>query len=170
MAFKKIKPEDIKGNVFDMIDRQWMLITAGNKSGYNMMTASWGGMGVLWGKDVAFCFVRHSRYTFGLMENGEYYTLSFYGEECRPALNLCGSKSGRDTDKTAATGLTPVFADCGAPYFAQAQLVLVCRKLYADDIEEKHFIDRSIPARQYADNDYHKTYVGEIIEVLTKED
>ncbi len=168
IIMNRIKPQDIKGNVFDAIGRKWMLITAGDKTGFNTMTASWGGMGVLWGKNVSFCFVRHERYTYGFMEKGDYYTLSFYGEEYREQLNLCGTKSGRDIDKVKETGFTPVFADCGAPYFAEAELVLVCKKLYSEEFKPELFVDPSVREACYPDEDYHRAYVGEIIEVLQK--
>ena len=168
MSFVKVTPKDIAANPFELIGDEWMLITAGDRENLNMMTASWGGLGVLWGKNVSFCFIRPTRCTYGLMESGEYYTLSFYDEKYRDKLTLCGTKSGRDIDKIAESGLTPVFADCGAPYFEQAKRVLVCRKLYADDIKPESFIDRTMD--KWYDNDYHKVYIGEIIEVLEAED
>lgn len=167
MGFVKISPKDIADNPFELIGDRWMLITAGDKNGFNTMTASWGGFGVLWGKPVSFSFVRPTRHTFGFLEKGEYYTLSFYGEEYKSQLNYCGTKSGRDTDKVADTGFNPVFADNGAPYFAEATLVIVCRKIYADNIKPELFIDRAID--KWYDNDYHKVYVGEIVEVLKSE-
>lgn len=167
MGFRKILPKEISGNTFELIGDKWMLITAGNSEGFNMMTASWGGLGVLWGKPVSFAFIRPARHTFGFMEKGDYYTLSFYGEEYRKQLNLCGTKSGRDTDKVAETGFTPTFSDEGAPYFAEAELVLVCRKMYADDINPEMFADKSI--EKWYNDDYHRVYVGEITEVLENE-
>lgn len=53
MSFKEIKPEELKENPFTMIGKDWLLITAGTKEHCNTMTASWGGLGVMWGK--AFC-------------------------------------------------------------------------------------------------------------------
>ena len=160
-------PEDVKTKPFELIGKQWMLITAGNQDGLNMMTASWGGMGVLWNMPVTFAFVRPTRHTFGILEKEEFYTLSFYGEEYRNQLSFCGTKSGRDIDKVAEAGFTPVFSDCGAPYFDEAELVLVCRKIYADDIEPNRMIDKSL--QKWYNNDYHKLYVGEIVEVLKNE-
>lgn len=164
--FKQIKPEAIEGNVFDQIGNKWMLITAGDKTGYNTMTASWGGMGVLWNRDVAFCFIRPQRYTKEFVEKQPLFTLSFFGREYRDALNLCGTKSGRDVDKAAATGLTPVF-DQGSVYFKQASLVLVCKKLYFQDFDPKNFIDPGI-AKNYAEHDYHRMYVGSIETALLR--
>ena len=74
-------PEEIQGNVFSMIGSDWMLVTAGDNEKYNTMTASWGGMGVLWGKPAAFVFIRPQRYTYTFLEKTDRFTLSFFGEE-----------------------------------------------------------------------------------------
>lgn len=166
-AFKEISPGDIKGNIFDMVGREWMLVTAGKPGSFNTMTASWGGAGVLWNKPVAFSFIRPQRYTYQFMEKNDYYTLSFYDEKYRSALNLCGTCSGRDVDKVKEAGLTPAF--CGdAVYFEEAKLVLVCRKLYAQNMTTDSFIDKNIAAT-YTGGDLHRTYVGEIVKVLIKD-
>lgn len=167
MPFKEIKPSEINGNIFDMVGRRWMLVTAGKPGGFNTMTASWGGAGVLWNKPVAFSFIRPQRYTYQFMEKNERYTLSFYEEEYRGALNFCGTHSGRDTDKVKETGLTPAF--CGdAVYFEQAKLVLVCRKLYAQDMAMSSFIDKKAASLYSSSGDLHRVYVGEIEKVLIK--
>jgi flavin reductase (DIM6/NTAB) family NADH-FMN oxidoreductase RutF len=168
MSFTKISPEELEGNVFDLIGEKWMLITAGNEEKLNTMTASWGNMGVLWGKPVTTCFIRPTRYTLEFMEREDYYTLSFYGEKYRKQLSICGSDSGRDVDKVKKTGFKPVFADCGAPYFKEAELVLVCRKLYVDDIKPENFTDKKLD-NWYPDKDYHRVFIGEIVEVLRKD-
>ena len=167
MSFGKISAKEIEGNIFELIGSKWMLVTAGDNKGFNTMTASWGGAGVLWKKNVVFTFIRPQRYTKAFMDAGDYYTLSFYGEEHRPRLNLCGTKSGRDVDKVKETGLTPVFADCGAVYFDEAELVIVCKKIYHDDFKPENFLVPEIEP-QYTDADYHRIYIGEIIEVLKK--
>lgn len=166
-VFNEIKPAEIRDNIFDLIGRQWMLITAGNEKSFNTMTASWGGAGVLWGKPVAFSFVRPQRYTYEFLEKSDRYTLSFYDERYRDALNFCGSHSGRSCDKVKEAGLTPVI-DNGAVYFDEAKLVLICRKLYIQDITPECFIDKNIAAT-YKGVDYHRVYVGEIEKVLAKE-
>ena len=164
--FIELDPSEITGNVFDRIGKEWMLITAGKPEKYNTMTASWGGLGVLWNANVSFAFVRPSRYTFEFLEREKYYTLSFLGLSQRRALQICGSKSGRDTDKVAEAGLTPVF-DAPAPYFEEAELALVCRKLYTQDMDPSRFLDPSIMA-SYKDGDFHRIYVGEITKVLQR--
>lgn len=165
--WKEITTHEWKGNPFEAIGKQWMLITAGNEDKCNTMTASWGSLGVLWNKDVSFTFIRHSRYTFEFAEREEYYSLCFFPEDYRPALSLCGRVSGRDTDKIADAGLTPVF-DKEAPYFAEADTVMICRKIYADEVEAKDFLDDKINDC-YPTKDYHKMYIGEIVRVMVKE-
>jgi flavin reductase (DIM6/NTAB) family NADH-FMN oxidoreductase RutF len=166
--FIEINPEALTDNVFDVIGTEWMLITGGTLEAYNMMTASWGGWGILWGRPVTFCFVRPQRYTFGFMERGAYYTLSYFTREHRDVLNYCGSHSGRDGDKTAATGVHPISDPTGAVAFAEARMAIVCRKLYAQDLEEANFVDPSIVDQAYATRDFHRMYVGEIVRVLTR--
>jgi flavin reductase (DIM6/NTAB) family NADH-FMN oxidoreductase RutF len=164
--FTEIKPGKIQGNIFEMIGREWMLVTAGTPDNFNTMTASWGGAGILWGKSVAFSFIRPQRYTYEFMQKDNSYTLSFFDESYRDALNLCGSRSGRDTDKVKATGLTPAYSG-DAVYFDQAKLVLICRKLYAQDLTLSGFADKEI-AGTYSGNDLHRVFVGEIEKVLVK--
>lgn len=166
-TFKEIKADKISGNIFDLIGRQWMLVTGGTPEKFNTMTASWGGAGILWGKPVAFSFIRPQRYTFKFLEDNDYYTLSFYDEKYRNALNFCGAHSGRDFDKVKETGLTPKTSG-NAVYFDEAKLVLVCRKLYTQNLDVKSFIDKDI-AGTYHKDDLHRVYVGEIEKVLIKE-
>lgn len=166
-SFKEINANEITENPFKLIGKDWMLVTAGDESKFNTMTASWGGVGILWNKPVAFTFIRPQRYTFEFIEKGEYYTLSFFDEEYRKALNFCGTKSGRDYDKVKETGLTPVFSE-SAPYFGEAKLVLVCKKLYNQFLTEEGLNDKSLISN-YENNDWHKMYVGEIVKVFVKE-
>ena len=107
MAFREISVEELKDNPFTLINKDWMLITAGNEKSHNTMTASWGGVGELWGKYVSTIYVRPQRYTLEFVEREDYYSLCFFGPEYRQALNFCGTKSGRDFDKDKETGLTP---------------------------------------------------------------
>ena len=162
-----IDPKQITKNPFAMIGDQWMLITAGNGEGCNTMTASWGGVGVLWQVPVATCYVRPQRYTKEFLDREEYFTLTFFGEEYRKALTLCGTKSGRDMDKVKECGFTVKTAACGAPYFEEAELVIVCRKRYVQDFDPAA-IPADVKEKQYPNKDYHTMYIGEIVEVLSK--
>ena len=169
MAFKKIDINELSVNPFDKIGKQWMLLTGGNKDNYNTMTASWGQLGVLWNKNVLTCYVRPTRYTYGYIEDNECYTASFLGEEFRNALSFCGSHSGRDCDKAKETGLTPAEID-GCMTFAEAELVLVCRKLYSYDMQESGFLtDDGIPGKFFNGDAYHRAYISEIVGVYVKE-
>ena len=163
--FNEISVENIKDNVFNLIDKDWMLITAGTIDDFNAMTASWGSLGILWHKPVAFCFVRPNRHTYGFMEKNEYFTLSFYPEKHRKILEFCGTKSGRNVDKIKETGLLPVKGVTGAVYFDQARLVLECRKIYYQDLDPQKFLDSEIH-KNYPINDYHRMYIGEVLRCM----
>jgi flavin reductase (DIM6/NTAB) family NADH-FMN oxidoreductase RutF len=165
--FRMIDLANLKDNPFRLIGDSWMLITAGSSGGCNTMTASWGGMGIIWGKNVCFCVVRPGRHTYRFMEAADSFTLSFFDESYKPALTYCGSHSGRDVDKITETGLSPVFSPNGV-YFAEARLVFCCRKLYYHDIDPEHFLDPSIDTTHYPQKDYHRMYVGEVISSLVR--
>ena len=165
--FEKIDPKALDQNVFSLIGDQWMLITAGKQDQCNTMTASWGGLGVLWGKPVATVYIRPQRYTLEFVEREDTFTLCFFGEQYRKALALCGSKSGRDVDKVKECGFTVATAE-GAPYFEEADLVLVCKKSYWQDMDPTHFLDGEIDSKWYPEKDYHRIFIGEILEVLRK--
>lgn len=163
---EKIDLKTLNDNVFDLIGKEWVLITAGTKNGgFNMMTASWGCLGWLWNKPVAVIFVRPERYTHQFVEAGEYVTLSFLGNgsETREIYNYCGSKSGRDSDKVQATGLRPVETETGGIAYEQSRLTLECRKLYKDSIKPECFIDGSIEKWYGEKGGYHDVYVLEIV-------
>ncbi len=165
--FKETTPPEIADNPFTLIGSDWMLVTAGTPDAYNTMTASWGGMGVLWNKNVCFCFIRPSRYTFEFMERSGSYTLSFFDESYRKMLNFCGSRSGRDVNKATATGISPVSTPSGIVYFAEARLVLECRKIYFQDMDPAMFLSPDIE-KNYPQKDYHRMYIGEIVRCLKK--
>jgi len=166
--FRSIKPEEIADNAFKLIGSDWMLITAGPPEAHNMMTASWGGFGVLWNRNICWCVIRPVRYTYEFMEKAESFTISFFDEEYRRALEFCGSASGRDVDKAAATGLTPVAGTLpGTTYFAEARLVFECKKIYFQDLDPAHFLDPSIHDN-YPNKDYHRMYVGEVTNCLAR--
>ena len=155
----------------DMIAKEWMLVTAGNESrGYNTMTASWGHLGAIWGKGgglpTAVIYLRPQRYTKEFVDREELFTISVFPEEYKKALGYLGSHSGRDGDKVAQAGLTPVFGE-DTTWFAEAKLVLICRKLYHAPLQPEGFVDTSIISQCYPQSDFHEMYIGEIIKVLT---
>ena len=167
-SFTQIKPTDINDNVFKMLDKDWMLVTAGKLEDYNTMTASWGHMGIMWNLPVAIAYIRPQRHTFGFVNRYEDYTLSFFTDKHRTALQFCGTRSGRDCDKAAETGLTPIATEKGNVSFEEVRLVLECRKIYEDDIKKKNFILPDLAKKHYPKNDFHRFYMGEIIQVFTK--
>ena len=166
--FHKLDPKELTNNVFSLIGDQWMLITAGTAERCSTMTASWGGLGVLWGAPAATCYIRPQRYTKEFVDREDCFTLTFFDEDQRKNLSFCGSKSGRDVDKVKACGFTVKTADCGAPYFEQARLVLVCRKVAVSAFEPSQFLDSGI-MQNYAQNDFHAIYYGAIEKVLISE-
>jgi flavin reductase (DIM6/NTAB) family NADH-FMN oxidoreductase RutF len=162
--FDTIKPEEIQENIFKLIGNDWMLVCAGTAIHYNMMTASWGAAGILWRKPIAIAFIRPQRYTTLFLEENPGYTLNFFDEKHRDIMNLCGSKSGREIDKMNIEGLETLETPSGNLIFKQSKLVLECRKIYYDDIKPEFFLSFDIE-KIYAKKDYHRFFIGEIINV-----
>ena len=133
-------------NPFTKIGKEWALISAGDKNKCNTMTVSWGGVGVLWGKNVVYIFIRDSRYTKEFIDNGEFFSMSFFDEKYRDALSYCGKESGRNVDdKFKGAGLTPAFRH-NIPYPDEANLVLLFRKMSAVPITADTFVHpKSMP-------------------------
>jgi flavin reductase (DIM6/NTAB) family NADH-FMN oxidoreductase RutF len=154
---------EFSGSPASRIGDGWMLVTAGTARSWNTMTASWGGLGVLWGRDVAFMFIRPSRHTFGFANNNSLFTLSFFEPKYREALSFCGANSGRDMDKTAQTGLSPIEFPRGGVAFKEASELIICRKLYAHDFDPRLFLDPPSIEKAYNGKDYHRMYIGEIL-------
>lgn len=165
--FKKVDPKALDLNAISAIGDRWMLITAGTAERCSTMTASWGGLGVLWGAPMATVYIRPQRYTKRFVDENEYFTLSFFPEEYRKALSFCGTRSGRDVDKVKECGFTVRSGAGGAPWFEQADLVLVCRKRMAMPMDPAA-IPEDVKEKWY-DGDYHTVYWGEIVEALVKE-
>ena len=159
--WKQLNPEKLTDNVFKLIGKDWMLITAGTEGHFNTMTASWGGLGVLWHKPVSTVYIRPTRYTDGFMKKNPIFTLSFFEEKYRGMLEVCGTISGRDKDKVSIAGLHGVELPDGGISFDEARLAIRCRKLYEDTLNPEHFLDTSIE-KNYPKRDYHNIYIGEI--------
>lgn len=164
---KSIKPEELQKNTFSMIGKEWLLVTACKEGKVNTMTASWGGLGVMWGKNVAFIVLRPQRYTKEFVDAGETFSLSVLDESYRKTLSYLGTVSGRNEDKVAKSGLTVTEED-GTPYFEEANTVLVCRKLYAQPYDPSCFIDKNCDEKWYPEKDYHTMYIAEIEKVLVR--
>lgn len=164
---KKIESiKALKENPVKLISEDWALLSAGKAGEWNGMTVSWGGVGELWGKDVVFVFVRPQRYTKEFIDSNDYFTLSFFDDEYKQALRVCGRKSGRDCDKMQLAGLTGVF-DGDTVYPAEARLVIKCKKIAVQKLNRSGFLDSEIE-ENYSNSDYHYVYIGEITEISEK--
>lgn len=163
--FHTIEPKQLQENIFSLLGDQWTLITAGTPDHCNTMTASWGGLGVLWNKPVATIYVRPQRYTYTFLEENATFTLSFFSPQWKKQLAHCGAVSGREEDKLAACGFHVAAAD-QAPYIEEADLVLVCKKRYWSDLDPTHMDGEAL--EHYQAKDYHRMYVGEITQVLVR--
>ena len=164
------KPVTIESWTIEAVNlwaKHWFVLTGGlfAPGQFNPMTVSWGMFGELWSKPVAMVFVRPSRHTYGFMEHNDSFTLCAFPEEHRNALQVCGTMSGRSGDKLSLAGLTPMASTTvAAPCYAEANLVVECRKLYFDDLKPSHFLSPEIEAN-YGGRDYHRCYIGEIVAV-----
>lgn len=166
-GYTRISPNQIPGNIIKMLSDDWMLVTAGSPQAFNMMTASWGGLGTLYGKPVAFCFINPARHTYQVMEKDDTYTLTFYTEAYRDALKYCGTHSGKNEDKVKESGLTPVTTPGGAQAFSQAWLIIECRKLISQSLNTGAITDDAI-RNKWSKGEPHKMYIGEIVNVWVK--
>ena len=165
--FNKIDPKQLKFNPFSAIGDKWMLVTAGDSNKANTMTASWGGAGVLWNKNVVTCYIRPQRFTRELIDANEYFSVSFLPEEFRKQLVYCGRVSGRDEDKIMGSGLT-LLNDYAAPCFEEADTVLICKKIYVGELKPQGIVYPEHDEANYPAKDYHIVYIGEITEALVK--
>jgi flavin reductase (DIM6/NTAB) family NADH-FMN oxidoreductase RutF len=168
--FIKLDPKTVDMNPFSTLDDNWMLITARSGEKVNTMTASWGGLGVLWNKNVAYVFVRPQRYTRELIDESDHFSLNILDHETyRKELEYLGKASGRDEDKIAKSKLTLAYSN-EVPYFQEADQVLICRKLSRQQITKDSFIEAGLAAKNYPTDDFHYVYVGEIEDFLVKEE
>lgn len=168
---KEIRPEEITDNIFNLIGKDWMLITAGDKSNFNMMTASWGGAGVLWAKPVVTIYVRPERYTHGFIEESNRFTLTFFPQSMRKTLAVMGSESGRSYDKMHHSDLSPVELPSGQIAFKEARLILDCDILYKDAMNADKFVNNDPLEKWYGEQQgrLHDIYIAEIKQVWINE-
>lgn len=166
-TFQTMPVELLEFNPFTKIGKEWALVTVGSKDTANPMTVSWGGLGVLWGKNAAFIFIRDSRYTKELLDKYDFFSISFLSEKYRDALNYCGSHSGREENKIEHACLT-LAARHGIPYIDEGNFILLCKKMAATRLTEDTFISHSIKDKWYPDGDLHTMYIAEIIDVLAR--
>lgn len=158
--------KELKENPVKLIADDWALVSAGTPEDWNTLTVSWGGIGELWGRDVAFIFIRPQRYTKKFIDEQDYFTISFFDLEYKDMLRLCGRISGRDCNKIKEAGLT-LATDGAAVYPAEARLIIKCKKIAVQPLDNSGFLDKTIE-KNYASGDYHYMYVGEIEKVIEK--
>jgi len=165
MKLIEIPPKKLLVRSHDLWLNRWFLLTAGDfaKGHYNTMTVAWGSLGTMWNRPFAQVVVRPTRHTHEFMERYDSFTLTAFPREFRKALQHLGSRSGRDGDKIASSGLEPVASQAvAAPAFAEAELVLECRKIYGQDMDPEAFLDPEIE-KHYPEKDYHRITWGEIL-------
>ena len=164
--WNELKPQELS-NAFSMIGEDWMLITAAKGDKVNTMTASWGGIGIMWGKPVAYLVIRPQRYTKEFIDNSDTLSINFLDSSYRSTLTYLGKVSGRDEDKITNSKLTTSFDDA-TPYFEESNKVLLCKKLFAQELTADSFIDKTLLEKWYPGNDLHTLYVVEISKILSK--
>lgn len=167
--YKEIIPEKVEKNIFHLINNEWMLITAKKDDKINTMTASWGGFGIIWNKRVASIVIRTNRYTKEFVDGSSKFSLCFFDKEYKKTLAYLGSVSGRDEDKITKSNLTVNYIE-DVPYFEEAEMVIVCRKLYAQQMKPECFIVKEMDNEFYPKKDYHTLYIGEIEKIYIKEE
>ena len=165
-GYKQITPDKIPGNIYKMLSENWMLVTGGDNEEFNMMTASWGGLGHVYNKPVAFCFINPTRHTYRLLENNDTYTLCFFTEAYSDALNYCGTHSGKDEDKVKGSGLTPIVTPSKSVAFSEAWMIIECKKLVARQFSPEDIYDKE--AKEKWGDNQHKMFIGEILNVWVK--
>ena len=159
---RRIELSDLSLKPFDVLAREWALLVAGVERP-NPMTVSWGGFGTLWERPVATVYVRPTRHTWKLLDEGAEFTLNVMSPDARPALELCGSRSGRDTDKWAAAGLArEPSAVVAVPRVGGARLSFECRTLATLDFDPTRFLEPRVE-RLYPKKDYHRVFFGEVL-------
>lgn len=161
---------------FELFGKRWGLVTAGSLERHNSCTVSWGGLGTLWGRPVVTVYVHPACHTCRFLEKSDFFTVSFYDEKYRPALVYMGAHSGREGDKAAAAGLTPLAFGQSVTY-EEAELTLLCRKLYAHPFD-REALDPEVQAMYAATPavypDFqggwqpHIVFVGEAIDALDR--
>ena len=170
--YDRIEATDLPDNVINLIGKQWMLVTSGNTSSYNTMTASWGAIGYMWSRPSTFIAVRDSRHTYQFLQREESFTLSFFTEEYRGALRICGTKSGRDTDKVSEAGLTPLETPSGLMSFKEARMILECKKIFVQEMDYANltqpYKEKIMEESYNKEPSKHQLFISEITNIWIK--
>ncbi|MBQ8797262.1 MAG: flavin reductase family protein [Oscillospiraceae bacterium] len=164
---KEVDFWDYAGHIMQTIPKGCLLTTAAEGK-VNTMVIGWGHIGIEWSRPTFIVYVRGSRYTKELLDkNGEFTVNVSLSDPDKNIISVCGTKSGRDLDKFAHLGLTPVAGDTvSVPGIKEMPLTLECKVIYKQD-QDPAAIDPVCDARFYAkgtpnEGDYHTAYYGEI--------
>lgn len=170
--YDKIEASDLPDNVIQLIGKEWMLVTAGNKGSYNTMIASWGGVGYIWERPSTFIFIRDTRYTYQFLQQEESFTLSFFDEKYRNALRIYGTRSGRDTNKIEEAGLTPLETPSGLMSFGEARMIIECKKMFVQELDYANLTEpykTKVMEESYKnESSKHQMFISEITNIWVK--
>ncbi len=165
---REVDVKELSVDVVNLWMNRWLLLTAGTMDDCNMMTVAWGSIGCMWSMPFAQVVARPQRHTRKYIERSDSFTLCAFPEKYRKDLQTLGTLSGRDGDKLSKTGLTlKASKKVTAPSYNEANLILECRKIYFQDMDPRGFVDKTIQ-KNYAANDYHRVYFGEILSVYSE--
>lgn len=163
MQFKSIDVTKADINPFQRIGQDWMLITAKKEGVVNTMTASWGTMGVFWGKNIVTVGIRPQRFTKEFVDAGDTFTLTFFDGDRKKEMGYLGTVSGRDEDKIEKVDFHVTETPEGEPTFSEGTLVLVCKKLMEVPLAPADFKEAEIDEKWYSEKDYHQMYTAEVV-------
>lgn len=141
----------------------------------NTMTIGWGTLGICWSKPVFIVFVRENRFTREQIDKNPEFTINIpIGEVDPRIMEICGSTSGRDTDKISSAGLTLVEPEMiSVPGIKELPLTLECKIIYRQ-MQDLSMLQKGIKNDFYPDDvdgrnmgsnkDAHVMYFGEIVD------
>lgn len=136
------------------------------------MTASWGGIGYIWERPSTFIFIRDTRYTYQFLQREESFTLSFFDEKYRNALRICGTRSGRDTNKIEEAGLSPLETPSGLMSFGEARMIIECKKMFVQELDYANLTEpykTKVMEESYKnESSKHQMFISEITNIWVK--
>ena len=168
--FVTVTPEDFDENIFNLVGKDWTVITAGDQP--NSMVASWGGVGIMFNKPVTWNFLRANRYTLEKIRETGTYTMCYFPDQYKGDIMQFGMKSGRNTDKMAQTKLTPMVTPDGYPAYAEAKIIIECKLIAASTVSKDEFYTeeaKTFLQEGFDDaKDWHKLVYGEITKIYIR--
>jgi flavin reductase (DIM6/NTAB) family NADH-FMN oxidoreductase RutF len=129
----------------------WIVCTYDRNGKANAMTAAWGGVCCSKPPCVGIS-LQKVRYTYDAILERKVFTINVPSQDHVSAADYFGVASGKDEDKFAVTGLTPVRGEfVNAPYISEFPVILECRLLHTVEIG------------------LHTQFIGEILDVKADE-